>query len=280
MADAALTSRKPLGIFLASLFLLLVFMSYQVTDENTGRTVLGNVLFRIFSPVQLVIAGSVRAVVNTVTNYVALSGASRENSKLKNEVTELKIRLAASLHEREENERLRRILELERKLPYTLVAGEVISRDAKAEMSETVTVNRGISDGIHLQMPVITPVSVVGMTIQIAPQTSRVQLITDPSSSIGAMLQRERVSGILSGLGSDLAVLKFLPLRTTVRKDDIVVTSGQDRIFPEGLPIGKVTRFIAESQYYKSVEVIPFQNFSSLQEVVFLLQPKVASSIQ
>jgi rod shape-determining protein MreC len=280
MADAALTSRKPLGIFLASLFLLLVFMSYQVTDENTGRTVLGNVLFRIFSPVQLVIAGSVRTVVNTLTNYVALAGASRENSRLKNEVTELRIRLAASLHERDENERLRHILDLGQKLPYTLVAGEVIARDAKAEMSETVTVNRGSSDGIHLQMPVITPVSIVGMTIQIAGRTSRVQLITDPSSSIGAMLQRERVSGILSGLGSDLAVLKFLPLRTAVHKDDIIVTSGQDGIFPEGLSIGKVTRFMNESQYYKSVEVIPFQNFSSLQEVVFLLQQKSQSPIQ
>jgi rod shape-determining protein MreC len=115
------------------------------------------------------------------------------------------------------------------------------------------------------------------MTIQVASGTSRIQLITDPSSSVGAMLKQEGVSGILSGLGGEICVLKFLPVRTNVKKDDVVVTSGQDGIFPEGLPIGKVTRLLKESEYYRSAEVVPLQNFSSLKEVVFLLQPAGAS---
>lgn len=273
MAETALTGRKTLGTFLTSLFVLLVFMSYQVTDPSTGRTVLGNALFRIFSPLQLGVSGSFSAVVNVVQNYVALAGASQENQRLKKELTELKIKLAATAHESSENERLRQILQLRTKLPYHLLAGEVIGRDARADLSDTVTVNRGTSQGVGLQTPAVTPGCVVGMTIQVAARTSRIQLITDPSSSVGAMLKRERVSGILSGLGGEVCVLKFLPIRTDVKKDDIVVTSGQDGIFPGGLAIGKVTRLLKESQYYKSAEVVPLQNFSSLKEVVFLLQP-------
>lgn len=272
MAETALTGRKTLGTFLTSLFVLLVFMSYQVTDPSTGRTVLGNVLFRIFSPLQLGVSASVGAVVYVIQNYFALSGANQENLRLKKELTEVKIKLAATTHESSENERLRQILQLRDKLPYNLLAGEVIGQDARADLSDTVTVNRGTSQGVGLQTPAVTPACIVGMTIQVATHTSRIQLITDPSSSVGAMLKRERVSGILSGVGGEICVLKFLPIRTDVKKDDVVVTSGQDGIFPEGLTIGKVTRLLKESEYYKSAEVVPLQNFSSLKEVVFLLQ--------
>lgn len=233
---------------------------------------LGNVLFRIFSPLQLGVSASVGAVVYVFQNYFALSGANQENQRLKKELTDLKIKLAATAHESSENERLRQILQLRTKLPYNLLAGEVIGRDARADLSDTVTVNRGTAQGVRLQTPAVTPGCIVGMTIQVAARTSRIQLITDPSSSVGAMLKRERVSGILSGIGGEVCVLKFLPIRTDVKKDDVVVTSGQDGIFPAGLTIGKVTRLLKESEYYKSAEVVPLQNFSSLKEVVFLLQ--------
>jgi rod shape-determining protein MreC len=273
MAETALTSRKTLGMFLTSLFLLLVFMSYQVTDATTGRTVLGNVLFRLFSPVQLGVAASARTVVYVVQNYFALAGANVENQRLKKELAELKIRLATASSQSSEVERLRQILELRPKLPYTLIAAEVIGHDARSDLSDTITVNRGLSQGVNVQTPAVTPTCIVGITIQVASGTSRIQLITDPSSSVGAMLRQERVSGILSGLGGEVCVLKFLPIRTNVKKDDVVVTSGQDGIFPEGLAIGKVTRILKESQYYRSAEVVPLQNFSSLKEIVFLLHP-------
>jgi rod shape-determining protein MreC len=125
-------------------------------------------------------------------------------------------------------------------------------------------------------MPVVTPAGVVGMTVMVSPMNSQVQLITDVSAAVGAMLQRGRVSGLLSGAGNGLCILKFLPVTSDLRRNDIVVTSGQDGVFPEGMQVGTVTREVHESEYYKSVEVKPSENFSMLQQVVFILKANKA----
>lgn len=266
-------SRRPLVIFLIVQFLLMVWMSYQVTDQSTGRRVLVNVLFAIFSPVQRVLAGSFGAAGGVFENYIAVVGASKENVQLKKEVSELKIRLQATSHEQQENQRLRQILGLKERLPFRLEAAEVVARDAKAMVSNTLTINRGGTSGVSLQTPVLTPGGVLGITTLVSPHTAKVQLITDPSSSIGAMLEIGQISGILAGAGGGLCILRFLPLTTELKKDDVIITSGQDAIFPQGLPVGKVSRELRESEFYKSAEVIPFKTHSSLSEVVLLIQP-------
>lgn len=273
MLGMTFTRKQTLGVFFGSLFLLLVYMSYQVTDPATGRTVLGNVLFTLFSPIESVITAGYRGVAGTVNNYFNLVQTNRENERLKREVSDLKVRLAIRDGQSNENERLRRILGLKGSIPYRQITGEVIGRDAKTPLSGSLIVNRGSRHGIRNEMPVISVDGVVGMTVVTTPFTSQVQLITDPSASIGAMLQKNRVAGILSGLGSGRCLLRFLPVTQVITPGDVVVTSGQDSLFPVGLLVGKVVRQVDESQYSRSAEVEAFQNFTSIQEVVFLSIP-------
>jgi rod shape-determining protein MreC len=273
MDGLTFTRRRPVLIFVVVQFLLLIWMSYQVTDPTTGRRVLVNVLFSLFSPIQRVLATSFNGVGTVFHNYVAVIGASKENEELRKQVSELTIRLQATSQEHQENDRLRQILGLRERLPFRLEAAEVIARDAKSMVSNTITINRGEASGVKVQIPVLTPGGVLGITTLVSTHTSKVQLITDPSSSIGAMLERGRVSGILAGAGGGLCILRFLPLTAEWKKDDGVITSGQDGIFPEGLPVGRVSRELHESEFYKSIEVIPYKTHSSLSEVVLLTQP-------
>lgn len=163
------------------------------------------------------------------------------------------------------------MLELEKRLPYSLLAGEVIGRDARS-ISSTLSANRGKKEGIRTDMAVVTPEGVVGKTIQVATTTSRVQLITDSASSIGVMLERTKIAGILAGTGGQSCVLRYLPMVSDVKVGDLVTTSGQDGVFPSGLPVGKVSRLVKESDLYKSAEVAPYQEFSSLRELIFISQ--------
>jgi rod shape-determining protein MreC len=272
MNDLVFSNRRSLLLFVVVQFLLLLWMSYQATDPVTGRSLLVNALFGFISPVQRVLANSFTGVASVYRNYFAVVGASQENARLRKEISELKIRLETTSHQQLENDRLRQILGLKERLPYRLEAADVISRDAKSMISNTLIINRGEASGVTLQIPVLTPGGVLGITTLVSSHTSKVQLITDPSSSIGAMLERGRISGILSGAGGGLCILRFLPLNTELKKDDVVTTSGQDSIFPEGLPVGKVSRELHESEFYKSAEVIPFKTHSSLSEVVLLIQ--------
>jgi len=270
MEQVGLSPRTSLGVVVVSLFVLLALMSYQVTDPETGQTVLASVAFRLFSPFQLIVSEAFGGVAGVFRNYIGLVGANKENVKLKRELDELKIQLEAQSQQNRENERLRRILQFGERLPYRAIAGEIIGRDPKPAMSETVTANRGGRHGIKREMPVVTPEGVIGITILTGPFTSKIQLITDASSSIGAMIQSSRTSGILSGTGNGRCVLKFLPINVIVQKGEAIVTSGQDGIFPEGLPVGRVVRTVTESEFYRSAEVEPYQDFSSVREVIFL----------
>jgi rod shape-determining protein MreC len=273
MAGAGLTIQKPITIFIVALLTLLIMMSYQVADETTGRTVLGNVIFTLLSPIQSGTTSTVNSVWNTCVRYFDLVNTNKKNQQLTQEVDELKIRLQASLRERDENQRLREILNLREKLPLKLVAGEVIGGTAKAPISRIISINRGTKDGVKVQMPVVTPSGIVGMIIEASPVSSKVQLMSDVSSSIGAMLSRNLTAGILSGTGTELCLLKYLPLNADIKVGDAVVSSGQDGIFPEGFRIGKVTKILKE-ELYVSAEVTPYQSSAALKEVVILLQTK------
>jgi hypothetical protein len=94
MPGVAFSPRRNLAIFIGSLFLLLVYMSYQVTDPATGRTVLGNVLFSTISPVESIFSGGFRSIGSTISNYFMLTGVKKENEQLKKDVEQLQIRLA------------------------------------------------------------------------------------------------------------------------------------------------------------------------------------------
>ena len=70
--------------------------------------------------------------------------------------------------------------------------------------------------------------------------TSRVLLISDPSSRVGVTLSRTRAMGILRGLGARLAVLEFFERTTDIQIGDAIVSSGLGSHYPGGLVVGHV----------------------------------------
>lgn len=266
--------RRSFPIFVGIMILLLGIMSYQVADPLTGRSVLATLGYRIFSPVQTALSGLTNIVAGGIKNYFLLTRTSKENERLLKEVSELKIQNRMAHEIQQENQRLRKMLELRERLPYLLIPGEVVARDSKAAQSRTLMINRGTRHGITSEMPVVTPEGIVGMTIFVDVLSAKVLMITDTSASIGAMLEKGRVAGILSGDGQNSCILKFLPINVQVKKGDLVVTSGQEGIFPEGLAVGRVFQEVKESTLYRSFEVVPFPNFTSVNEVLFMKQAK------
>ena len=264
--------RRSFPIFLATMIVLLGIMSYQISDPVTGRSVLVGVGYRLFSPVQNAISGLWNSVVRGFQNYFFLIRTNQENERLHHEISDLKVQIRLAGEIRQENDRLRKILELRERVPYQLIAGEVTARDAKASQSRTLNINRGSRHGVTSMMPVVTPEGIVGISIYVDVMSTKVLMITDASASIGAMLDRGRVAGILTGDGANSCILKFLPINVQVKKGDLVVTSGQEGIFPEGLAVGRVLEEVNESTLYRSVKVIPFPNFTSVNEVLFLKQ--------
>jgi rod shape-determining protein MreC len=112
----------------------------------------------------------------------------------------------------------------------------------------------------------------------IGPRAARVQVLLDRDGGAAAVIERSRVSGVVSGqvasseAGGEDLLLKYVPERADVVVGDLVVTSGLDRIFPKGLVIGRVRLVAGVSGLFREVRVEPSARFDRLEDVLVLRQ--------
>ncbi len=119
------------------------------------------------------------------------------------------------------------------------IAAPVIGRSAD-QWWQQITLGRGSQAGIEVGHVVTAPGGLVGRVISVAPHTSRVLLISDPSSQLGVTISRSRFMGFLRGQSANHAVMQFFDKVPDVRPGDMVVTSPYSQIFPAGIPVGRV----------------------------------------
>lgn len=119
------------------------------------------------------------------------------------------------------------------------VASPIVGRSADGWWQQ-VTLGRGSQAGIAVGFIVTAPGGLVGRIISVTPHTSRVLLISDPTSQLGVTISRSRHMGFLRGQSSNFAVMQFFDKVPDVRRGDVVATSPYSQIFPVGLPVGRV----------------------------------------
>jgi len=96
-------------------------------------------------------------------------------------------------------------------------------------------------------------------------------LVTDPSNAIAGLIQRTRDEGVVEGTQQGLAQMKYIPLLSTVRDGDRVVTSGLVGDFPRGLVIGTITRIDKqEGALFQSAELMPEVDIGRVEEVLVI----------
>ena len=202
----------------------------------------------------------------------------QENERLHHIATRLSLE-NSELHEVElENVRLRNLLEFERRSEFHLLPAEVIGWDADRSVN-SVLISVGQRRGVQKDMPVITPDGLVGKVFRVMPYVSVVQLLFDPNCRVSAIDQRSRASGILGWERGDRCFLNNVPVRSDVREDDVIVTSGMGGVFPKGLILGCVSEVRGQEwQLFKEIVVIPAVDFTHLEEVFVLINEDLEKS--
>ncbi|MEO0376715.1 MAG: rod shape-determining protein MreC [Cyanobacteria bacterium P01_A01_bin.17] len=138
-----------------------------------------------------------------------------------------------------QNQNLKKLLDQPAVKQDVAIATPVIGRGAD-HWWQQITVGRGSKAGITEGAVVQAPGGLVGRVTEVTKHTSRVLLITDPSSRLGATISRSRDMGILRGQSNKFAIIEFFEKDPNVRVGDSVVTSSLSRLFPAGVPIGTV----------------------------------------
>jgi rod shape-determining protein MreC len=168
-----------------------------------------------------------------------------------------------------ENKRLRELLDLKQSLPIPTVAATVLANSFRGA-TKTCVIDRGSRSGLEPDMPVVNPQGVVGRVWSVGPGISKVQLLIDASGGISVLVQRTRVQGVLVGRGDPLLELRYVSTIDDVQAGDLLLTSGLDRIYPRGLPVGVVAEVLNSGGLLRTITVVPRVDFDRLEEVLVL----------
>lgn len=270
--NAPLGSRSGHFLFVLILVIHALVLSSQVSTER-GDSALRSFVVMLFSPLQRGAAVAVGGVRSAWNGYIDLRGAHEENERLREEVSRLEQALWLERDLVAGYRRLSSVLELAERIPYDPVVAEVIGLDASAWF-RTITVNQGQNRGVELNAPVVAAGGLVGRVISVGPTASQIQLLTDRDCSVGAMLTRTRIRGMVTGSGEQASPtglsLNYVSNLEDVAEGDAIVTSGIDGIYHKGIAIGRVASVRNGPRLFKIVTIEPAANLDRLEEVFIL----------
>ena len=218
------------------------------------------------------------SVSNAVSDFAAIykkgNDALVKNAELETEINELRRQIADYDEISAENEFYKKYLEIKDAHPdFKFSAATLISR-APQDPYGSFVINKGSASGISENDPVITDEGLVGYIYEVGLTTSKVATILSPDITLGALGNRTRDSGIVSG-SLELAKegqTKFFNLSRScnIAVGDYVVTSGEG-IFPEGLLIGTI-KTIGSDEYNTSIfaAVEPFAKVDEIRDVMVI----------
>jgi rod shape-determining protein MreC len=205
------------------------------------------------------------------TGYIALHGARAENERLHGELDQLRLRARDLESQAGEAQRLRVLLDFREAHPEApMLAAQVIGASADPT-SPILFINRGERDRIRRNMAVITPDGIVGKIVEVfSNNTAQVLLINDKESGVGVLFADTRTHGVVKGTGDPEPLMDYVVNDEKVHAGQLIVTSGEDRIFPKDLPVGVVAD-AAPGSNFQVIRVRPTVRLDRLEDVLILL---------
>jgi rod shape-determining protein MreC len=207
------------------------------------------------------------------SDYIGLRGTRAENTRLRAELDQMRLRNRDLEGQAGEAQRLSVLLNFHEAHPDTpMLAAQVIGASADPS-SHTLFLNRGDRDHVRRNQAVITPDGIVGKIVEVFPATSQVLLINDKDSGAGALLADTRTHGVVKGSGDPDPRLDYVVNDEPVHTGEMILTSGEDRIFPKDLLIGTVS-MANQGNPFQVIHVRPAARLDRLEDVLTLLTPQ------
>lgn len=253
-------------IWLGLIVLVLVFVLLNVFQKETR-----GFFYSFSAPIQKVFwrAG------DSTSNFflgIFLSGNLKEradqleasNQKLLSQIISLK-------ESEQENQSLRKALEIELQKEFKLSLAQIISKDVS---QDSILIDKGEKDNILKDMPVITEEKVlVGRVIDVYDKFSKVMLISNKNSSFDAKEPGSLISGVIKGVGNGALFFDLIPSEAELNEGDVICTSSISGIYPEGLLVGKIKSIRkSDIESFQQAEIEPSFNLSSIENLFIITE--------
>lgn len=154
----------------------------------------------------------------------------------------------------QQNLQLKQLLDYAETQTVKTIAAPVIGRN-RDRWWQRVTLGKGSEDGIEAGYIVMGIGGLVGRVVHVTPHTSKVLLISDPTSRVGTVLSGSRRLGYIEGKDSSTVVMHFFDQVTNLQPGGEVVTSALSKLYPPGLPVGKITTQKQDKTSFTKIEI-------------------------
>jgi len=199
----------------------------------------------------------------------------KQNTELAKKVDELSYENKILQQYKDENTRLRKLLELDKKYPdYPKIGAEIIGKDP-GNWYNVFLIDKGSNDGLEVDMVVLSGNGLVGHIIEVAPNYSKVLSIIDDRNAVSSKVLRTGDLGIVKGdltlLNEGLCKMEYVDAEADIIVGDEIVTSNLSDIYSPGIMIGVVKEIETESHGLTKYALIePVVDFRHLEEVLVI----------
>jgi rod shape-determining protein MreC len=267
--ETLLNRYRNITVLLLVIFAQLVLIAVQVRNDRDVRMV------RVWSVTAITPLAKVLETLRGGTsgffrNYILMHDAREDNRRLQAEVDRLKMENQSLKTDISMGDLAKALAAFQQRTQSKTIAARVIAAGAGAN-SKVVFVDRGNVAGVEKGMAVLTPDGIVGKVIAAYPTASEVMLITDPEFAAGVVSQKNHVVGTLKGQGQSNCKVDYVPSEEKVEPGEMFFTSGDDRIFPKGFPVG-VARVVRPGSPYQEILVEPAGLERGLEAVLIVLE--------
>jgi rod shape-determining protein MreC len=169
-----------------------------------------------------------------------LAEARAGRDRLAAELGQMKLQAIQNATRLVEADEAVRLLGLKKDIPLELTAARVLFSTRPAAFGGLI-LDRGQDLGLVADQGVLVPDGIVGRIWSVGPTQAKVLPADAPNASVAVMLMRSRATGVLQGLGSGRALIRYVSNQEVVQVGEAVLTSGLDRVFPRGLLVGYVS---------------------------------------
>jgi len=230
-------SYRSLMVLVVVITVQVLYLAYQVRTARDER------LIRVWAvSVVTPFSGIFEAIrhntIGFLKDYFLLLDVREQNRKLKSDNDRLKMENVFYRNQLATAEHARALTIFQAKTPSKTVAARVIG-DSTVSTAKAVFIDRGSTSNIEKGMAVVTPDGIVGKVVAVYPLTSQVLLVTDSTFKVGVESQKGHFHGTLD-CGSGHCTVEQIQNEEDVAVGEWFYTSGEDRIFPRGFPVGTV----------------------------------------
>jgi rod shape-determining protein MreC len=275
-----------LAVVAATVVAILAALVLLIADRREAVAVSGfanarNVVARGLAPAGEVIEAPVRWAGDGIDAIGGYFYAVSENHRLKARIRDLESWRDEAVALRNVNERYEALLKLKTEPPAPSVAARSVL-DVRGPFANARVLDAGAAAGVQVGDPVMSEHGVVGRIVGVAPQASRVLMLTDVESRTPVLVDRTNARAMLTGDGGPSPRLEYIRGQDPVKEGDVLLTSGDGGVFPRGLPVGVAAKDLRGAwrvRLYSDLTPIDYVRILLFQDFAATVDPAALSGL-